>query len=257
MQKTEGVYLLAALMKINEVAKKYNITKRTLRYYEEIGLLKTVRIGTAQSRYFDENAINRLEQILLLRSIKFSIKDISLVLLSDNTDTVFDVFSNRLNEVNEKIEELSYINAVISSFIKIGKSAGVAKVNIYQLLKDQIYINNRNERMIDMEKSYEGDIIRLEFGKGIVQYVDPKEGGKLIPNIKELRKALEEENLKEIPLVRVMDNLKLGELQYRISIKGKVLVDNSLVSVSPEERIPDMLSNLEKAIKSNIGDILN
>lgn len=29
------------LMKINEVATKYDTTKRTLRYYEEIGLLKT------------------------------------------------------------------------------------------------------------------------------------------------------------------------------------------------------------------------
>lgn len=248
---------MAALMKINEVAKKYNITKRTLRYYEEIGLINTVRVGNAQSRYFDETAINRLEQILLLRSIKFSIKDISLVLLSDNTDTVFDVFLNRLNEVNEKINELNYIYAIINSFINVGKSIGINNINIYHLLRDQIYIYDRNERMINMEKSYEGDIIRLEFGKSIVQYADSKEGGKLIYNIKELRKALEKENLKEIPLIRVMDNLKLGELQYRISIKGKVLVDNSLVSVPPEERTSDMLSNLEKVIKLNIGDILD
>lgn len=246
---------MATLMKINDVAKKYNITKRSLRYYEEIGLLKATRMGASNSRYFDNAAINRIEQILLLRSIKFSINDISLVLLSNNADLAFEIFINRLNEIDEKISELNYFKAVIGSFIKIGRSLGINNINIYQLLKDQIYIHNNDERMKNMEKNYEGDIIRFELGMGVIPLVDPKENGNFLDKIRHMRKKLEEETSRNIPLIRVLDNSELNELQYKISIKGKVLVDNNLALVPQEDRVFEMVRYLESVVKSNIDDI--
>ena len=246
---------MAALAKINDVAKKYNVTKRSLRYYEEIGLIKTTRIGASRSRYFDEAALNRLEQILLLRSVNFSMNDISLVLLSDSADLSFKIFVNRLNEIDKKMDELNYIKAVISSFIKIGKSLGIGNINIYQLLRDQIYVHKNNERMINMEKSYEGDLIRFELGVGIIPLVDPEKGGKFLDMVKESRKRLESETSKSIPLIRILDNPELNELQYRISVKGKLITDNDLLHVPPEKRLSEMTQRLEGAIKSNISDI--
>lgn len=242
-------------MKINDVAKKYNITKRSLRYYEEIGLIKSTRIGAANSRYYDDAAINRLEQILLLRSVNFTLNDISHVLLSDNIDSAFKIFINRLDEINDKINELNYFKAIIDSFIKIGRSEGINNINIYQLLKDQIYIHNNDERMINMEKNYDGDIIRIEFGIGIIPLVNPKEGGKLLDEIKNMRKRLELEASKNIPLIRVLDNTELNELEYKISVKGNVMVDNNLVSVKPEDRVLEMIGYLERVLKLNIDSL--
>lgn len=247
--------LLATLMKINDVAKKYKTTKRSLRYYEEIGLIKSTRIGAAQSRCFDDISINRLEQILLLRSVQFSIKDISLVLLSDNADTAFEIFLNRLKELNKKIDELTYFKAIISSFIKIGSNIGIDNINIYQLLKDQIYIHHNDERMINMEKSYEGDIIKLEFGLGIVPIISPKENSNFLEQIKAMRNKLENETSKDIPLIRVCDNGELKDLQYRISIKGKTLIDNDLEIVPETDRASEILRYLEFIVKSNIDNI--
>lgn len=244
---------MAALMKISDVSKKYNITKRSLRYYEEIGLLKSIRNGISKSRYFDENEINRLEQILILRSIKFSINEISMVLHSDNTDMIFEIFSNRLKELNDKIDELNYSKYIIGSFIEMGKTIGINKVNIYQLLREQIYVHSKDERMINVEKSYEGDIIKLEFGIGILPLINPTES--FLEMIKHMRNKLETELKRDIPLMRIMDNDKLNGLQYKISVKGQTLIDNDLEIVPDVDKVKEMVRYLESIIRANIDHI--
>lgn len=54
---------MGKLQKIGELANKYDVTSRTLRYYEEMGLLNSTRVGESQYRYYDEKAVNRLQQI--------------------------------------------------------------------------------------------------------------------------------------------------------------------------------------------------
>ena len=243
------------LIKINDVAKNYNVTKRSLRYYEEIGLLKSIRIGPSNSRYFDSAAINKLEQILLLRSIKFTIHDISQVLLLDQADEAFEIFVSRRREIDEKIKELSYSKAVIDSFISVGKNIGIDNINIYQLLREQIYIHKDNERMINMEKSYQGDIIRMEFGVGIVPLVKPEGGGGLLDGIKEMRKKIESETSVSIPPIRVLDKSELEDMHFRVSIKGEALIDKDLALIPLHERVTEMISCLESIVKTNIEAI--
>ncbi|MBR2564358.1 MAG: MerR family transcriptional regulator, partial [Paenibacillus sp.] len=61
---------------IGELAKKTNISKRTLHYYEQIELLQPTLIMENGYRYYDENAILRLQKILLLKSIGFTLEQI-------------------------------------------------------------------------------------------------------------------------------------------------------------------------------------
>ncbi|MCL2512971.1 MAG: MerR family transcriptional regulator, partial [Oscillospiraceae bacterium] len=64
------------LIKIQEVSNKYDITARTLRYYEDTGLIISTRSEDYAYRLYDEAAIKRLEQILVLRKLNISIRDI-------------------------------------------------------------------------------------------------------------------------------------------------------------------------------------
>jgi DNA-binding transcriptional MerR regulator len=244
-------------MKINDVAKKYKITKRSLRYYEEIGLIDSTRVGASQSRYYDNTSLNRLEQIILLRSVNFSIDQISQVLLSKDSSAAFNIFESRLVELEDKINELSYFKTVIGSFIEIGKNIGISNLNIYQLLKDQIYIQNNNERMIAMEQKYDGDIIKFEFGLAVIELIRPKDDFNFLEKIKLMRNKLEAETGKEIPLIRVRDNAELEEFQYRIMIKDKIIIKNNLINVPEAERVSEMLHYLNFVIKSNIDEILD
>lgn len=54
---------MGELFKIQEVTNKYDITARTLRYYEDMGLISSTRSEDYAYRQYDEFAIKKLKQI--------------------------------------------------------------------------------------------------------------------------------------------------------------------------------------------------
>ncbi|WP_171169485.1 MerR family transcriptional regulator [Streptomyces sp. I05A-00742] len=54
---------------IQQVARKAGVTTRTLRHYDDIGLLPPSRTGHNGYRYYDADAVARLQRILLLRDL--------------------------------------------------------------------------------------------------------------------------------------------------------------------------------------------
>ncbi|MBD7958309.1 TipAS antibiotic-recognition domain-containing protein [Microbacterium sp. Sa4CUA7] len=65
---------------IQEVARLAGTTSRTLRHYAAIGLLAPTRIGRNGYRYYDEDALVRLQRILLLRQLGLGLSQIAEVL---------------------------------------------------------------------------------------------------------------------------------------------------------------------------------
>lgn len=65
---------------IQEVARLTGVTSRTLRHYGQIGLLKPSRTGANGYRFYDEDALVRLQRILLLRELGLGLEEIGAVL---------------------------------------------------------------------------------------------------------------------------------------------------------------------------------
>ncbi|MEW2436524.1 MerR family transcriptional regulator [Streptomyces caniferus] len=65
---------------IAEVARMSGVTARTLRHYDEIGLLPPARIGTNGHRYYEEHQLLLLQQILVLRALGLGLPEIGRVL---------------------------------------------------------------------------------------------------------------------------------------------------------------------------------
>ncbi|WP_098899479.1 MerR family transcriptional regulator [Streptomyces sp. st77] len=65
---------------IQEIARQAGTTSRTLRHYGELGLLTPSRIGSNGYRYYDQDALVRLQRILLLRELGLSLPAIKDVL---------------------------------------------------------------------------------------------------------------------------------------------------------------------------------
>lgn len=55
------------------------VTARTLRYYDEIGLLRPAGVGTNGYRYYEKEQLLRLQQILLLRELGMDLTGIAAV----------------------------------------------------------------------------------------------------------------------------------------------------------------------------------
>lgn len=62
---------------IAEVARMSGVTARTLRHYDDIGLLAPARVGANGYRYYDEEQLLRLQQILVLREFGLSLAEIA------------------------------------------------------------------------------------------------------------------------------------------------------------------------------------
>lgn len=88
---------------IGELAKKANISKRTLYHYEQIELLKPTVVTENRYRYYDENALFRLQKILLLKSIGYTLEQIKGLLLQNQDNDAMEN-KNWINSLNEQVE---------------------------------------------------------------------------------------------------------------------------------------------------------
>lgn len=234
---------------VNDVAKKYGISKRTIKYYEEIGILKSYREEGSNYRIYDSYSLDRLEKILILRRLNFSINDICQILTSDNKRTQ-EIFQNKLESIMDQINALTSLQSIVKAFLDMSNNVGIDNVNIYQLLSEQIYIHKKVERVINMSK-YEGEILKVEIGKSLIPYANT-----LIDGIKALRGTLKENLKVEIPLIRLADNCLINNSDYRILFKNNVVIDKNLEANSISEEIPSLIKDLEKVITCNVKDLV-
>ena len=63
-------------MKVGQLAKRTGLTVRTLHYYEEVGLLVPAQRTEAGHRLYGAGEVARLQEIMLLRQLGFSLEDI-------------------------------------------------------------------------------------------------------------------------------------------------------------------------------------
>ena len=74
-------------MQINEFAKLTGVSVRTLHYYDEIGLLKPAFVDEQNGyRFYDENSLERMQEILFYRELDFELKSILEILSSPDYD---------------------------------------------------------------------------------------------------------------------------------------------------------------------------
>ncbi|WP_040168118.1 MerR family transcriptional regulator [Microbacterium gorillae] len=89
---------------IQEVARLAGTTSRTLRHYDDVGLLTPSRIAGNGYRYYDEDALVRLQRILLLRQLGLGLTQIADVL--DHEVTEADALSTHLDLLNDERDRL-------------------------------------------------------------------------------------------------------------------------------------------------------
>ena len=65
---------------VKQLSKLAGITPRTLHHYDEIGLLKPSRVGDNGYRYYGEDAVLRLQQILFYRELDIPLDDIKKIM---------------------------------------------------------------------------------------------------------------------------------------------------------------------------------
>jgi len=103
---------------IRQVLCDFGISRRTLSYYEEIGLIKSSRKDDYAYRVYEESEIKRLQQIILLRKLQIPMKQIKDILNNPNAIEVIEIFNQNISELDEKITALSAVRSILTRFVE-------------------------------------------------------------------------------------------------------------------------------------------
>jgi len=73
---------------VRKLAQLSGVSVRTLHFYDEIGLLKPARVGENQYRYYEEEQLLALQQILFFRELGFELRKIQAVVNRPGFDRI-------------------------------------------------------------------------------------------------------------------------------------------------------------------------
>jgi len=125
------------LIRINEVVETFGISSRTLRYYEEKGLLWSKHPDNRAQRHYDKAALERLKQIIVLRKLQIPIKDIIVIFESENMSALIQSFVNKLDALDVEITALSELRKLVDDFLHKMLISGVKKISAITLLYEE------------------------------------------------------------------------------------------------------------------------
>ena len=93
---------------VNKLAKLSGVSTRTLRFYDEIGLLRPAYYGENNYRYYEEQQLLMLQQILFFRELGFPLTDIQQIISSNDFDKIeaLNTHKSILQSTLEKTETL-------------------------------------------------------------------------------------------------------------------------------------------------------
>ncbi|MGY0008889.1 MerR family transcriptional regulator [Bacillus anthracis] len=117
-------------MRIGELSKETGVSERSLRHYEEKGLLPSKRLANGY-RDFDESAIEKVELIQMYLQIGLNLEETARMLrgleiephLYDNPCSILTLYEDKLNEVTKQISLLSNIQTNLQKHVSLLKQA--------------------------------------------------------------------------------------------------------------------------------------
>lgn len=125
------------LVKIRDMTARYDLSARTLRYYEDMGLIQSIRSEDYAYRMYDEVNVKRLEQILVLRKLNISIKDIQRIFHTAGSEMVLEVLGKKVTGIDEEISLLYELREIVLEFIHQIESADFGKEADIKLLYEK------------------------------------------------------------------------------------------------------------------------
>ena len=118
------------LTSIGEIAKELDMSQRTIRYYEEIGLLNSIKRVEAGRRVYTDMDLRRLKLIKRLKIMGMTLSEMqeleAMWTIEKSTDKVLgrllELMSNQLRRLDDRIADLNILRNEIMEYQKRIKS---------------------------------------------------------------------------------------------------------------------------------------
>ena len=104
-------------MTVVEVSRAYGVSARMLRHYEKLGLIGSDRREGYAYRVYSPRDVERLRQILTLRKLRLSLKEIGEILSDPGPAAAVRVLERNLAQMDEELRSLNAVRDVIAEFL--------------------------------------------------------------------------------------------------------------------------------------------
>jgi DNA-binding transcriptional MerR regulator len=193
---------------IQNLAALAGVSTRPLRYYDQIGLLKPVRIGSSGSRIYGEQDMDRLQQILFFRELDLPLVGIGRIINQPGFDTGQALAEQAHDLGREKLlarrRQLDQLIDTVEKTITCSK--GAIKMN-----PKEKFAGFKREQLAENENKY-GREIRQKYGEETVEAANRKFLNLSEEDLKRMQ-AIEEEMFAALRLV-----LQSGDLESAAAI---------------------------------------
>ena len=156
-------------LSIGEVARLFNISKDTLRYYDKIGILKPEINKENGYRFYD---IRHLEQLGLILGIKYlgiSLSEIKEIIENGDIEDYYnliqkqkDIIKERILELKQLEESLDNSGQVINRIMNFKNQYDFSKVNVENLDLKLYEVKVRSALGLENESKVEKKLIELK-----------------------------------------------------------------------------------------------
>ncbi|TYQ16186.1 UNVERIFIED_CONTAM: DNA-binding transcriptional MerR regulator [Acetivibrio alkalicellulosi] len=140
---------------VHKLAKLAGISSRTLRYYDQIDLLKPARINSSGYRLYSEVEVDMLQQILFYRELGLSLEDIKNIVTSPSFNRTEALQQHHIKLLDKKIQLESLI-------ANVEKTIAMAEGRIFMSHKEKF--EGFKQKLIDENELNYGKEIREKYG---------------------------------------------------------------------------------------------
>ena len=149
------ILIMRNYYKTGEFAKLANVTERTLRYYDKIGLLKPSSILSNGYRQYTDSDLLKLQKILSLKHLGFSIEEIFPIVLEDQN--LKESFKMQINLIDSRIKHMTAIKDSMESIISTINDKNIDWTKIISLIK----MSNDDSNIIEHYKNAKNLNVRI------------------------------------------------------------------------------------------------
>jgi MerR family transcriptional regulator, thiopeptide resistance regulator len=135
---------------IVQVARSSGVTARTLRHYHSLGLLVPARVAPNGRRYYEQEQLLRLQQILLLRDLGLSLDVVGQVLADrDGQDAIEVLGRHKEWLVQEQLRLGQLVRTVDDTIDKLRKGGEMSPEKVFEGFEHNPYEAEARERWGD------------------------------------------------------------------------------------------------------------
>ena len=150
---------------IKKLAEMAGVSTRTLRYYDEIGLLKPCRVNSSGYRIYGEKEVDILQQILLYRSMDIRLEEIENIISNSSFDICQSLIEHRKNLISRR-------NQLDQLILTVEKTIEYKKGEISMSNKEK-FEGFKKELLQENERKY-GKEIKDKYDKETVEASNKK-----------------------------------------------------------------------------------